>query len=127
MRIIGTPLRRLLIAVAIACAYNFAINAEIAHETALANATLFVLLPMFFVWWVQDDSRRTRYWPFYHYGLWLYVLGVVLVPHYVLRTRGRAGIPAAIAMFALAILPLGAAWLGILAFDYVPEALWIDE
>src|SRR5262245_37138215 len=127
MHLIGTPLRRLLVAVGVSCAYNFLINAGVVHEAQFANAALYLTVPMFFVWWVQSDARRTGYWPSYHYGLWLYLLGFVLVPHYVLRTRGRPGVPVAAGMLVLAILPLLFSWVGILVYEHVPESLWLEE
>lgn len=34
------------------------------------------------------DSQRTSYWPAYHYGLWLYAAWPILLPHYLVHTRG---------------------------------------
>jgi hypothetical protein len=93
--VIDSPLKRLLAASAVAAFYSFGVNAEVLAESTLANLTIRFGVAIFFVWWVEADSRRTGYWPFYHYGFWVYVAGIVLVPHYLLRTRGRAGIAGA--------------------------------
>jgi len=43
------------------------------------------------VWWVQADAQKTKYWPCYEYGAFMFFGWVLLLPHYLLRTRGIRG------------------------------------
>ena len=72
--------------------------------------------------WASDDARRTRYWPAYHYGLFLICLTPFAIPHYVLRTRGgRSGLARACGAFALQLLPVFAAFLGAWFYEDLPD------
>lgn len=58
------------------------------------------MLPLFVVWWVEDDARQTRYWPAYHYAVWIFSAWPIAIPHYVLRTRGWNGWPLSLLLLA---------------------------
>jgi hypothetical protein len=71
--------------------------------------------------WVADDARRTRYWPAYHYALFLFTFWFFAIPHYVLRTRGRGGLLAAGGLLFLLFLPTCAALVGWLFYEAPPD------
>ncbi len=125
--VLSNRLAWVLLVSVIAALYNFGINAEIVAESQLANVTLFIGFPLTLVWWVQEDARSTRYWPAYHYGLWIFVAAPIVVPHYLMRTRGIAGIPPMLILLGAMLAPLLAAHLGAWAHPYVPEWLWLPE
>ena len=85
--------------------YNFGINAGILLETRLANLALSFGSALYFGFWLTEDARTSRYWPFYHYGTWVLVLAPVLVPVYLLKTRGAAGLLLAGALLAMMLNP----------------------
>lgn len=59
--------------------------------------------------WARADSRSTGYWPAFHHGAWLLFAWPIAVPHYVLRTRGRVGLPLAVGLL-LAIVSGAVGW-----------------
>lgn len=44
------------------------------------------------VWWVQDDERQTGYRPCYEYAAFMFFGWPLLLPDYLLRTRGIRGL-----------------------------------
>ena len=59
-------------------------------------STLFELsrtwgLSLLLVWWVEADARETGYRPCFEYNAFMFFGWPVLLPHYLLRTRGRHG------------------------------------
>ena len=48
-------------------------------------------LSLLLVWWVDADARATRYRPCFEYNTFMFFGWPVLLPHYLLRTRGRRG------------------------------------
>jgi hypothetical protein len=76
-------------------------------------------VPLLVVWWVERDSQRTRYWPAFHYGLFLLALWPVAVPHYVFRTRGWRGVGLAALLLAAICAPLLGWFVGYLAWPLV--------
>ena len=109
----------------VATVYNFGANAAILSESGLACVAL-IGLRLSLVWWVRGDSLSTRYWPAFHYGLWVFVAAPIVVPHYLLRTRGRAGLPLVLLVLAVMLAPTIASWIGWLAYPHIPESLWIE-
>lgn len=53
------------------------------------------------VLWVRSDYRRSRYWPCFEYDMFLFVAWPLLLPHYLVRTRGPRGLLILAGMFAL--------------------------
>lgn len=47
--------------------------------------------PLLLVWWVQADSRETEYRPCYEYSAFMFFGWPLLLPYYLLRTRGIRG------------------------------------
>ncbi len=76
-------------------------------------------VPLLVVWWVENDSKRTRYWPAFHYGLFLLALWPVAVPHYVLRTRGWRGVGLAGLLLTAICAPLLGWFVGYLVWPLV--------
>jgi hypothetical protein len=44
------------------------------------------------VWWVRADKPSSRYWPCFDYGTFMMAWWPVLLPHYLVRTRGFSGL-----------------------------------
>jgi hypothetical protein len=63
-------------------------------------------VPLLVVWWAEHDSGRTRFWPAFHYALFLLTLWPIAVPHYVLRTRGWRGLGLAVVLLSAICAPL---------------------
>jgi len=125
MRLLPGPLGRLLAALAAGTIYSFTVNAEVFHESLVVTNAVYYAVPLFWVWWVQADSRQTGYWPAFHYAWWLYLAGPILVPHYVLKTRGRAGLRLALGLVVAMLAPSVAGYLGWWLYPHIPDYLWI--
>ena len=79
-------------------------------------------VPLLIVWWIELDAARTRYWPAYHYALFLLMLSPVAVPHYVLHTRGWRGVGLAALFFSALCAPILGWGFGRLLWPLVGEA-----
>lgn len=121
MLLLSHPLYRLAPLVACSAAYSFAVNGGIINGFELANFAAGYGPAYYVVLWVVQDARRTRYWPAYHYPLWLLSAGVVLVPHYVLRTRGWSAIGLAALLSLATWTPAIAGLLGWWFYDDLPD------
>ena len=71
--------------------------------------------------WAAQDARRSRFWPAYHYGLWLICAGPVLIPHYVFRTRGGRGLGLAVVLSLVLWMPWIGLALGSWFYDDLPD------
>ncbi len=89
----------------LAFSYNPAYVAGEPTHGQLVNTVVRIMLPMFVVWWVERDARQTRYWPAYHYALWVFAAWPIAVPHYILHTRGRRGVPLSLLLLAALLSP----------------------
>jgi len=67
------------------------------------------------VWWVQADARQTGYRPCYEYGAFMFFGWPLLLPHYLLRTRGIRGFSWIGFFFLIFCLP----WLLAIAVFYL--------
>ena len=76
-------------------------------------------VPLLVAWWAERDSKRSRYWPAFHYGLFFVLLSPLLVLHYVFHTRGRRGIGLALALLAAVLAPFLGWCLGALLWPVV--------
>jgi hypothetical protein len=123
MRALPVPLGRFVWVVVLASLYYFGTNATVVRTSDLLELAFSIALPVFLVWWLAADARRTRYWPCFHYGWWVALLAPILVPHYLLRTRGRSGLRLALFLDLVMLAPLAAAYLGWWASQYLPEYL----
>ena len=56
------------------------------------------------VWWVRTDGHPSRYWPCFDYGTFMLAWWPVLLPHYLVRTRGFKGLLIYAGMVAVLIL-----------------------
>jgi hypothetical protein len=72
-------------------------------------------VPFYVAFWAQADSRSSRYWPAFHYAWYLVGLWPITVPHYVLHTRGRRGLPLLFLLVLLLMHNVWGYWLGIFA------------
>ncbi len=51
----------------------------------------------------------------------MWLLWFILVPHYVLKTRGRGGLPLAVALSLILWAPLAAALAGLWFYEDLPD------
>ena len=68
-------------------------------------------MALLFGWWVEADSRQTRYWPCYDFGTFVFFGWPVVLPYYLFRTRGLRGFYLTMAFFGLWCAPALAALL----------------
>jgi hypothetical protein len=116
----GATLRLVIISCA-AFFYSFCVGGGIIHGTELADYAAGYAPPYFAMLWAKEDARSSRYWPSYHYGLWLWWLSFPVLQHYILKTRGRAGFPLAIAFAFLIFSPFLASILGWWFYEQLPD------
>ena len=112
---------RLGIATLAASLYTFCVDGGVINGSDAAELASRVAPGYLVALWVTEDARRTRYWPAYHYALFVWGLGYVAVPHYFWRTRGRAGIPAALGLVLLLLLPTIAGFVGWSLYESLPD------
>lgn len=62
------------------------------------------------VWWVQADARETKYRPCYEYSAFMFFGWPLLLPYYLLRTRGIRGVFLMGFFFMLFFAPWVVAW-----------------
>jgi hypothetical protein len=118
---VRTAFQRWCLIAAASSLYFFLAYGGIFAESALGDLVAGYGPAYYAVLWVADDARRTRYWPAYHYGLFLLMLWPLAIPHHVLRTRGRSGLGLACGTFALELLPFAAAFLGAWFYADLPD------
>ena len=87
---------------------------------------LFVLLYFFAFlwiigWWLKDDSRRRGISWVYDSGFFLYVAWALVMPYYLLKTRGARGILVVLAFIGVYI---GAAVLGMIVYLLLAPEGW---
>lgn len=54
--------------------------------------------------WLYTDHRSSRYWPCYDYDWFMLMMWPVLLPHYLVKTRGKRGLLPFLAIIALSYL-----------------------
>jgi len=112
---------RLAIASACASVHNFLLFGGVLTAAEFSWLLSGFAAPIFGVFWIREDARRSGYWPAFHYGYWLYALGPLLATHYFVHTRGQAGIRPSL-LFALLVWgPWAVSWLAWASFDYLPD------
>src|SRR5260221_518128 len=80
--------------------------------SGVARLTLRLWMGLLVVWWVQRDARESKFDPCFEYDTFLFLAWPVLLPHYLIRTRGRGGLYLTIGLFAPAVM-LAAIYLGL--------------
>ena len=98
--------------------YTFVVISQFTYGLYLGAQTeppsIFVLLDWIcmlwiFGWWLRSDSRKRGVAPIYDLGLFLYVAWPIVLPYYLVKTRGTKGL---LFILAFAAVWLGAAMLG---------------
>src|SRR5262245_4104836 len=112
---------RLGIATLAASLYTFCTSGGVIHGTDAADVAVRWGPAYFAMLWVVNDARRARYSPAYPYPLFVWSLWYVAVPHYFWRTRGRAGLPAALGLLLVLLLPTIAAYAGWSLYEWLPD------
>jgi len=97
---IFNPFGRIFVLAGFSFLYSFGYGFGLIEGSELVWFCYSVGLPLYVVWWVEQDSHDTHYWPAYHYSLWLLSVWPIAVPHYVWRTRGVRGFMLATALLA---------------------------
>jgi hypothetical protein len=121
VRFLRDPLYRLIPLTLVSALYVFCRVGGVIDGSILADLAAVHGPPYYIVLWAFHDSRRTRFWPSYHYGLYLLVVGVVFVPHYVFATRGRRGFGLAAALWLALWAPSLAGLIGFWLYDDLPD------
>lgn len=116
-----TPFQRLCLLVAASSLYTFLVNGGVFTGSQLGDLAAGYGPIYFAMLWVSDDARRTKYWPAYHYGVFLVLFWFLAIPHYVLRTRGRRGLAFACGLLLLLSLPICAAFAGWWLYEELPD------
>jgi len=94
--------------------------------SGLEQPPLFVLLYFFAFlwiigWWLQDDARRREISWVYDSGFLLYVAWPLVMPYYLLKSRGAKGILVVLAFIGVYI---GAAVLGMVVYLLLAAEGW---
>jgi hypothetical protein len=98
----------LCVLIAASSIYAFSVAGGVIPGSELVSYCAGYAPPYFAMLWVAEDARRTRYWPAYHYGLFLFVFWFIALPHYLIHTRGRAGIGRTAGFVLLMLAPSAA-------------------
>jgi len=88
-----------------------AIDASLLGKLAGAFGTSY-----FVALWVVADARKLGYTPAFDYGLYVWMAGLLVVPYYVLKTRGRSGFRLMLALLGLLLSPTIAEIAGTLSY-----------
>jgi len=121
VRFLADPFYRLFPLALVSSFYTFCvsggiINGSLSADYAAAYAPLYYV-----VLWAGHDSRRSGYWPFYHYGLWMLIFGIILVPQYTIKTRGFRGVGLAIILSLVIWAPTAAGIAGWWLSEKLPD------
>ncbi len=111
----------LLILVSASSVYWFSVSGGIITGSELTSVVMGWSPAYYGMLWVARDSRRTGYWPAFHYGLWLWIFWYVAVPHYVLKTRGREGLGLALGLLLLLCAPTLSGFAGWWFYEDLPD------
>ena len=114
-------LARVAVATSSASLYEFLVYGGVFWGNELADLVAASMARYFVVLWIANDARATRYWPAYHYGLFLYAAPILGTLQYAVRTRGLRGVATAAGLEAAAFAPVAAALLGSFYFDVLPD------
>ncbi len=117
----AVPMMRLVVLSASVSFYEFCVYGGIINGFESAGPIIAGVPVYFAVLWVASDARQTRHWPAYHYGLFLLMFSFVLIPHYILNTRGTSGIALAFAVSCLIWGPVVAAYAGWWFYEDLPD------
>ncbi len=101
--------------------YAFCVNGGVINGSELTDYVAGYGAPYFAALWIQRDARQTGYWPAYHYGLFVWLFWFVLIPHYLIRTRGRAGFLPALGFWLALCTPLVAGVAGWWLYEELPD------
>ena len=116
-----TPLHRLCLLVAASSCYTFLVNGGVFSGSQIGDLAA-AYGPLYFAMlWVADDAKRTRYWPAYHYGLFLILFWLLALPHYLIHTRGRRGAVNAVGILLLLLAPFATGWFGWWLYEDLPD------
>ena len=111
----------IVIASAAASVYMFSASGGVINGTVLADFAAGYGPPYFAMLWARRDARSSGYWPAQHYGLWLWFLWFVALPHYFVKTRGRRGLVIAVPLLATLAAPILASILGWWFYEDLPD------
>ena len=121
MRVLGGLILRLIALSAAVSLYAFSVSGGIINGSEIVDYVVGYAPAYFAMLWVCEDSRQSRFWPSHHYGIYVWLLWFILVPHYFLRTRGWPGLPAAIGFSLLLWTPVLSAIAGWSFYEDLPD------
>lgn len=119
------PLGRIFVLSLLATLYMAGVHAGILSETVAGDIAI-AILPLLVVYWAYTDSQRTRYWPAYHHGLWLYAAWPVLLPHYLVHTRGLRAWRLLLPLYLALMAPVVGGAIGDSFSPGVERQIWLE-
>lgn len=63
------------------------------------------MLPICFATWVQADARRRQCTPCFDFGMFVAMVWIIVVPWYLMRTRGWRGLLLSLMFLGLLVTP----------------------
>jgi hypothetical protein len=98
----------LLPVVALAAVYGAGVAVLAMHGARPTHAAEFIwkeILALFLVRWVAVDRRTTRFHGSYEFDAFLFIGWVIVLPYYLVKTRGGRGLLPLLGFWAIAIIP----------------------
>jgi hypothetical protein len=81
------------------------------EDVPLTTESLWILsFGVTVMWWVHSDRRARGFGAPFEFDAFVFFLWPILVPYYLYRTRGRAGLALAVGVGLLYLVPAIAAW-----------------
>ncbi len=105
----------------ISALYWFCTGGGVINASPLADFASGYGLVAWLAMWIHEDSRKTHYWPFSHYGFFLFAFWPIAVPHYLIKTREHRRVSQAVAVASVPWLTVAAEWVGWLLYDHLPD------
>ena len=112
---------RVVVLALVSAGYAFCVNGGVINGSGVADYVAGYSAPYFAALWAQRDSEHSRYWPAYHYGLYLWLAWFAVIPHYLLKTRGRGGIIPALGLSFALWTPVAAGVAGWFLYEELPD------
>ena len=119
------PLGRIFLLSPFVTIYSIGANAGLLSVTLVGDLAGWLLL-LSLVYWAYSEFPSTRYWPAYHYGLLLCTAWPVLLPHYIVRTRGWRSWRLLLVLYLAMLAPVVGALAGYALWPHVPPEFGVE-
>lgn len=91
---------------ALACAHCLALALGTLEAGSLPEALWAQVFALLAALWAQSDARSQRRNEGFHFGLYVFLLWPLVLPWYLLKTRGIRGLPVFLGLGAIYVAPL---------------------